>query len=212
MRQAGRAPNVPPTNDAHQLLMRVGWTSIEGDMTENVPILFLLGPSGAGKSKLGQWVSEDLNFLWIEIDRWPEGDGIDLADLRTEWDAFWNACQAGAIVTTLRARVLAKAARGAVLTFPSRVVFSMPQLASLEQAGIRVLVLYGTEEYCLAAFLKRERESGRNLTKEHWLGNNSDIHKRLGDSSYQRYRREVFQAGCFLDRAALVDVVKQHVR
>jgi hypothetical protein len=88
----------------------------------------------------------------------------------------------------------------------------MPQLASLKQAGIRVLVLYGTEEDCLAAFLKRERESGRNLTKEHWMGNNSDIHKLLGDPSYERYRLEVFQAGRFLDRAALVAVVKEHVR
>jgi hypothetical protein len=191
--------------------MRVGWTSIKSDMIDGVPILFLLGPSGAGKSQLGQWIGEDLHFLWIEIDRWPEGDGIDLADLRAEWDAFWNTCEAAAIATTLRARVLAKAAHGAVLTFPSRVVFSMPQLASLEQAGIRVLVLYGTEEDCSAAFLKRERESGRNLTKEHWLGNNCDIHKLLGDPSYERYRIEAFQAGRSLDRAALVAVVKEHV-
>ena len=41
--------------------------------------------TGVGKSTLGQWVGEHLGFLWIEIDRWPEGDGIDLADLRTEW-------------------------------------------------------------------------------------------------------------------------------
>ena len=132
-------------------------------MTDNLPILFLLGPSGVGKSTLGQWVAEDLDFLWIEIDRWPDGDGIDLADLRAEWHALWNASHADNIATTLRARALAKGTRGVVLTFPSLVVFSAQQLAVLEQAGIRVLVLYGTEKDCLAALLKREQESGRNL-------------------------------------------------
>lgn len=67
-------------------------------MNDGVPILFLLGSSGAGKSRLGQWIAEDLDFFWIEIDRWPDGDGIDLTDLRAEWDALWNTCEAGATV------------------------------------------------------------------------------------------------------------------
>jgi hypothetical protein len=181
-------------------------------MTDNAPILFVLGLSGIGKTQLGEWVSEDLNFLWIEIDRWPEGDGIDLANLRAEWDALWNACQAHAIAATLRARVLSAGTNGAVITFPSRVVFSAQQLAVLEQAGIQVLVLYGTEQDCLAAFLKREKESGRNLPKEHWLTNNSDLYERLGDRSYESYRLDVFQFGQRLDRAAMVAVVKERVR
>jgi hypothetical protein len=181
-------------------------------MTDNAPILFVLGLSGIGKTQLGEWVSEDLNFLWIEIDRWPEGDGIDLATLRAEWDALWNACQAGIIATTLRARVLSAGAHGAVVTFPSLVVFSAQQLAVLEQAGIRVLVLYGTEKNCLGAFLKREQESGRNLPKEHWLANNSEVRKRLGEPSYERYRLEVFQSGQRLDRASLTAEVKNRLR
>lgn len=180
-------------------------------MTDSVPILFLFGPSGAGKTTLGQWVAEDQDFLWIEIDCWPECDGIDLANLRAEWDELWNHCQAGAIGNALRARVVSKGARGAILTFPSLVVFSALQLASLKQAGIRVLVLYGTQQDCLAAFLKRERESGRNLTEEHWRRNNCDTHKRLGDPSYDPYRLTMFQAGHFLGRPALLDAVKKHV-
>ena len=180
-------------------------------MTQNVPILFLLGPSGVGKTTLGQWVSEDLDLLWIEIDRFPDGDGIDLANLRTEWDAFWNVCDAGVIATTLRERVLAKGACGAILTFPSLVVFSAEHLECLEQAGIRVLVLYGAEETCLAAFLQRERESGRNLSKEQWLHNNSHIQKRLGESSYERYRLMAFEAGRFRSRATLVGAVRKHL-
>ena len=50
-------------------------------------------------------------------------------------------------------------------------------------------MLYGTEEACLAAFLRRERESGRNLPKVHWLRNNSDIHTRLGDGGFIPFRR-----------------------
>lgn len=180
-------------------------------MTDNVPILFVLGPSGAGKTTLGERVEKDLDFLWIEIDPMPEVDGIDRADLRAEWDEFWIGCQAGAIASSIRARVLKKGARGAVLTFSSRVVFSTPQLASVEQAGIRVLVLYGSQEDCLAAFLKRERESGRNLTEHHWRRNNCDTHKLLGDPSYEPYRLQVFQAGGFLDRATLMAALKNHI-
>ncbi|MGB8918732.1 MAG: shikimate kinase [Candidatus Sulfotelmatobacter sp.] len=180
-------------------------------MTVNTPILFVLGPSGAGKTTLGQWLAEDLHFLWIEIDQWL-ADGIDRANLRPEWNEFWDRCQAGAIASTLRARVLNDGARGAVLTFPSLVVFSVQQLAVLEQAGIRVLVLYGSEEDCLAAFLKREKELGRNLPKEHWLANNSEVHKRLGDASYERYRLDGFQSGQRLDRALLTAKVKNRLR
>jgi hypothetical protein len=181
-------------------------------MTDDVPILFVIGPSGVGKTKLGQWVSEDLKFLWIEVDRFPEGDGIALADLRTEWHALWNECQAHAIATTLRARVLSAGAQGAVVTFPSLVVFSAPQLAALEEAGIRLLVLYGTAQDCLAAFLKREKESGRNLSVGNWLLNNSKAHKLLGDPSYQPYRLEVFQSGQRPDRLSLMADVKNRLR
>jgi hypothetical protein len=45
------------------------------------PILFLLGPSESKKTQLASWVAEDLGFVHIEIDRWPEGDGIDLSPL-----------------------------------------------------------------------------------------------------------------------------------
>ena len=179
-------------------------------MTVNAPILFVLGPSGAGKTTLGQWLAEDLHFLWIEIDQWMT-DGIDRANLRPEWNEFWDRCQNGAIASTLRARVLNDGARGAVLTFPSLVVFSVQQFAVLEQAGIRVLVLYGSEEDCLAAFLKREKESGRNLSDEHWRKNNCDTNKLLADSSYAPYRVTVFQTARFLGRAALVAVVRERV-
>ena len=74
-----------------------------------------------------------------------------------------------------------------------------------------MLILYGTEEECLESFLKRERESGRELPREHWLRNNSDTHKRLGDPSYERYCLQGCLAGRFLARAALVAAVKKHV-
>jgi len=180
-------------------------------MTDKVPILFVLGPSGAGKTTFGRCVKTNLDFLWIDIDPMPNVDGIDLAGLRTEWDEFFNACHAGAIATTLRGRVSKGGTRGAVLTFSSLVVFSSPQLAALKKAGIRVLILYGSQEDCLAAFLKRERETGRNLTEEHWRRHNCDTHKRLGDSSYDPYRVTVFQAGHFLDCATLMAAVKKHI-
>ena len=70
----------------------------------------------------------------------------------------------------------------------------------------------GTEKDCLAAFLKREQESGRNLPKEHWLDNNSEVRKRFAEPSYERYRLEVFQSGQRLDRASLTAEVKNRLR
>jgi hypothetical protein len=108
--------------------------------------------------------------------------------------------------------VSAKAARGAILTFPSRVAFSTDQIVALDNSGIRVLILYGTVENCLESFLRREQESGRGLSRDFWLHNNSDIHERLGDPSYERHRLQVFQAERRLDRAALIAAVKERAK
>ena len=59
-----------------------------------VPLLFLFGPSGSGKSTLAAYVREDLCFLHLEIDRFPDGDGIDLEELRPVWNVYWNELNA----------------------------------------------------------------------------------------------------------------------
>src|SRR4030095_16670702 len=80
-------------------------------------LIFILGPSGAGKSTIGQWLAEALDLLHIEVDRWPDGDGIDLTGIRTEWDLYING-STSPLISTLRSRVRKAAQSGAVLTFP----------------------------------------------------------------------------------------------
>lgn len=73
-------------------------------MSPRIPVVFLLGPSGAGKTTLGQALEDQANFLHLQIDRFPEGDGIDLEGLRDEWTRFC-AGDATMLLATLQARV-----------------------------------------------------------------------------------------------------------
>lgn len=119
------------------------------------PIVFLLGPSGSGKTKLGEWLAEDLQILHLEIDRWPDGDGIDREGLRTEWDTFLRTGQAGKLAAAIRDRVAQAGRKGAVLSFPSVLVLDPNLIRAAEEEGIWSLVLYGTGGECLRALSQR---------------------------------------------------------
>ena len=58
---------------------------------KRITVWLILGPSGAGKSGFGRWLATEQNWLQLEIDRFPEGDGIDLNNLRAEWNASMSA-------------------------------------------------------------------------------------------------------------------------
>jgi hypothetical protein len=173
----------------------------------SAPILFLLGPSGYGKSSLGAWVAEDLAFLHLEIDQWPNGDGIDLASLRPQWDRFLDG-SAGPLAEELRLRVASIGRAGTVLTFPGRTVLPVPRIAAAIAVGIVVVVLYGTGAECLDAFLAREAATSRGLGVGHWIENNRDIYAELSRPDYAPYRVAVFDNGRHRSRAVLVDEVR----
>ena len=135
--------------------------------------MFLLGPSGAGKSKLSEWVAEDTGFLHIEIDRWPDGDGIDLAGLRNDWNTYLESGDPSRLAAAIRKRIRNARKQGAILSFPSTLVLAVPQMKAAEEHGIRPIVLYGTDADCLGAFLRREAELGRGLATDHWVQNNA---------------------------------------
>lgn len=114
-----------------------------------MPILFLLGPSGSGKSTLAAWVRDDLGLLHLEIDRFPQGNGIDLEGLRAEWDTYWTGMDARPLAAALKDRAVVACSPGVILSFPGGVVPSFQHMATAAQADIRVLVLYGTGAECL---------------------------------------------------------------
>lgn len=173
--------------------------------------MFLLGPSGSGKTKLAGWVAEDLEFLHIEIDRWPEGDGIDLAGLRKEWDAFLGSGQLARLAAAIRKHVQEALKQGAILSFPSTLVLPIQLMEAAEQHGVRFLILYGTGAECLEAFLRRERELGRGLDGQHWILNNARPYAEFSRPEFSEYRLMAFEHSRHRDRDALVAEVKGRV-
>ena len=175
------------------------------------PLIFILGPSGAGKSTIGQWLAEDLDFFHIEVDRWPDGDGIDLAGIRTEWDSYISG-STSRLVSVLRSRVREAAKSGAVLTFPGGFVPSPALIIASREAGITIVVLYGSGAECLDAFLAREETTGRRLSANHWIQNNSDSYARFSLPEYAPWRLAVFQSHGRRSRASIVKEIATRTR
>lgn len=178
-------------------------------MIDGLPILFVLGPSGAGKTTLGKFIEKDLDFLWIEIDTWPAPDAIDVEGLRPEWDRFLSTGQAAELATALRMKASSK--KGVVLTFPSMVVFYPIHFVGLERTGIKAIVLYGSEQDCLAAFLRRELKLNRVLTEGHWRCHNEKSHRSFSAPYYAPYRLRAFQDGQPRTRIELVTAVRERL-
>lgn len=182
----------------------------EADMERrSLPLLFLLGPSGVGKSTLCAWVAQDLGFLHLEIDRFPEGDGIDLEGLRGEWNAFWLRSDGHPLAGVLMVRGHSGGHPGVLVSFPSGVVPSAEHINAAGEAGIRLLVLYGTEAECREAFLRRERESGRGLGVDHWIQNNAQSYAAFSEPLFAPHRISAFGSGSFRSRTELVRELKK---
>jgi hypothetical protein len=156
---------------------------------------FVLGPSGTGKSFIGEYISTERRYLHVEIDRFPEGDGIDLANLRTEWDEFFVAAAAASLSAALTARAAASAKVACVLTFPSGVVLSTAHIAAAQDSNIIVRYLYGSAADCIRSFLEREQSTARNLPVEHWLANNGCAYLQVSRPEFAPYRIATFEAG-----------------
>jgi len=169
-----------------------------------VQIIFILGPSGVGKSTIGPLVSEALDFLYIEVDRYPDGDGIDLENIRTQWNVFCNKCNASPLAKSLRKKALMAGRKGVVLTFPS-LFFEPDSFKRLEKENINVFILSGSSTECLGSFLRRERKTGRNLTIEHWLMHNNLIFSKMFLPEYEQFRISAFKSGRHRGKKAIAN-------
>lgn len=81
----------------------------------------------------------------------------------------------------------------AVLTFPSPVVLTPDRIRVANQAGIRTIYFYGSEADCVTAFLNRERQTGRDLKIDHWVGFNRNTDIEIRKPEYAPYRIRVFK-------------------
>jgi hypothetical protein len=154
--------------------------------------LFILGPSGAGKSAVAAAVGSECGLSHLEIDRYPEGDGIDMERLRPEWDEFLKTSRPEALAEQLSRRAARDNTPGCVLSFPSGLILSVDLIVAAETAGIRVRYLYGSAAACMIGFLEREKSTGRGLGVEHWLANNASSYLQLSRPEYAPYRVEAF--------------------
>ena len=169
---------------------RAGIRKVSGALTYPVKILFLGGPSGSGKSYFASRYLVGEGWLHLEIDRHGRGDGIDVENLRLEWNDFWIRHDPSSLCEELWRR--AAASRYIVLSFASSVVFSEDHLAAA--AGlICVAYLYGHPQFCLQAFLNRERSMRRELAIRHWDKYNRQTFGELSLSRNQPLLIEMFR-------------------
>jgi hypothetical protein len=153
-------------------------------------ILFLGGPSGSGKSYFASRYLAGHGWLHLEIDRHDEGDGIALENLRLEWDDFWIRHDRSSLNQELRRR--ATGFPHIVLSFASTVVFSADHLRAA--AGqFYIAYLYAHPQFCLQAFVDRERSMPRELAISHWDKHNRDIFGELSLSRNQPLLIEAFR-------------------
>lgn len=152
-------------------------------------ILFLGGPSGSGKSHFASQYLAKKGWLHVEIDRHDQGDGIDLENLRSEWDAFWLRCE----FSPLHQELLRRAANFPyiVLSFASTVVFNVNHLR-VAAGHFCAAYLYGHPTFCLQAFLDRESSMPRDLGLRHWDKHNRTIFGELSLSHNQPLLVEAF--------------------
>jgi len=154
-------------------------------------VLFILGPSGVGKSSFGGYLESQHSWLHLEADP-ASGGGIEFLELRTEWDAFFRYKQISPLESKLRKRTREIGAAGCVITFSGSVVLDKHQISLAQNASIELACLYGAEEFCLRAFNKRERESGRRLAQSHWLKYSPPIFEWMEQSFAKDLRINVF--------------------
>jgi hypothetical protein len=177
--------------------------------SKGAPILFVLGPSGVGKSQLGTWIAEDLKYLHLEIDYYPDGDGIGIAGLRSVWDDYYARRQVRDFAAAVQRKIVNR--EGAVLTFPRNLVLSQEHIVEGQAFGITTVILSGPKADSLDAFLKREQQLDRGLDKAHWERYNEDTYPLFGIPELAPYRENAFISHARRGRESLVEAVRRHL-
>jgi hypothetical protein len=154
-------------------------------MSKPAPIIFILGPSGVGKTTLGNALADHLGMVHILFDGADGGDGVDVANLRSEWKSLLAAKDPRPLAEEVRRRIKTSGHSGVVISCPSGIMpaedrkalpwyFSRSPLAKLEECGVRCVTLIGPLVACQEAAMNRA--NGRVVTTSTWLLNNANWH------------------------------------
>lgn len=171
------------------------------------PVLFILGLSGSGKSTFASRAAAQRNWLHLEIDRYPARNGIDLLGLRPQWSAF-EAGMPDGFVAEVGNRASRSGMSTAIVSFPSMVMFPIATIKRAASVGAQVVLLYGSKTDCIAAFRKRESESGRALGEAHWNANNA-YYGNLASKVYDPYRVVAFANGVHRSTSDLLEELER---
>jgi len=134
-------------------------------------------------------------------------NGIDRLGLRSDWNQFWNRGEPQRLAEVLQARAINAGAAGSLLSLPSTALFTAQRVAATRAVGLRVIVLFGSPENCVRAFLERERRMPQSLTEAHWHRNNDHVHAQYVDSAFDAVRMDAFKPdGSRWPRDEIVDM------
>jgi len=173
-------------------------------------VFLIFGPSGSGKSTVAEEYAKKYNFLNYEIDRPGGSDGIDFYQIREQWDIFLNCGQPQPLLTELIQRAKKARKRGLVMSLPSMIP-DHRLLATAQNAGLASIILYGTAEECLTAFRRREKETGRNFSDEHWFNYNALSYIKMGFSEYSSFRISTFINGKRIKLNKILDDISKRI-
>jgi hypothetical protein len=142
----------------------------------------IFGPSGTGKSTLGK-ECERHGWLHLEADQFlaTGQDGIDLLDLRAEWNAYWHRFDAVSLVDAVAARAKAAGRTGAVLTLPSLILPSPKHHDAAGALRLRFFILFGSAGQCLQAAIERPEFRAKGLGAGHWHRHNDGLFHSITD-------------------------------
>jgi shikimate kinase len=172
-------------------------------------IIFILGPSGVGKSEFSHSLANALKYDHVETDLYRQ-DGIEVEQLREEWNIFSNVNDAAPLAKTLNQRIKLRECSGLIISFSSLTWLSDEQLLELCKNEIAPIILFAEREECLRSFLERERKTGRQLSANHWERHNHCF-DRFGRSGIEKFRIRTFESGVRKNDKTLIEEVKTSI-
>jgi hypothetical protein len=129
-------------------------------------VVLLLGPSGVDKTTMGEALQQKLDLLHILLDGHPEGDGVDVANLRSEWDTLLNTRNLHPLVHEVWKRIEASGHTEPVISRPRGILlaedgqgmpwhFPRSLLMTMGSIGLRCAVLAGPLDLCMKSAINR---------------------------------------------------------
>ena len=158
-------------------------------------MIAILGPSGVGKSCVCHGLVKDHSFLHVDFDGnqpW-ESNGFP-----AEWDQDISKVDFSLVATSVQGRIVAGQHGAAVLSFATIHLFTPQQLADASAVGITPIVLWGTQDQCIASRAvraKKHRVRFNEQDRTKYKDKNRPAFELFAGEAYAPYRVEAFQPG-----------------